>query len=142
MQTQLPPFKEQEDKIIQAYFKDEIKPFDAKFCFCGTLAPNTTWKYKTSRIGKHVYTEIEYRRMEGALFSQFPGVLYKDLGIISFPGNYRMGSELYIFDNKERFEDLLFTGMVAALEVLKSIHIEHGQQIEEPILLTKRVLTT
>jgi len=30
-------YKQAYDKIIDAYFKDEIKPMDSNFCFCGTL---------------------------------------------------------------------------------------------------------
>jgi hypothetical protein len=36
-------YKTAYNKIIDAYFKDEIRPYISKFCFCGTLYGSSNW---------------------------------------------------------------------------------------------------
>ena len=118
----LPKFSEQYDKIIDAYFKNEIKPYDAKFCFCGTLNNNDSRWCVSSFLKFHAdfgnYKGVEYVRMENALFESIE----------------------YSLPNSPEYEDFLFKGMCAALEVLKQIHIEHGEVIDEVVPFTKREL--
>jgi hypothetical protein len=121
------------DKIIQAYFRGEIKPFDSRFCFCGTLSGSYRWDDSG-------YTDNELMRMESTLLNQFPFVKY--LGC----KNVRSKSGLFISEEVERmgdeaFESTLFAGMCAALEVLKQIHIERGEVIDEVPVFTKRDLS-
>jgi hypothetical protein len=40
------------------------------------------------------------------------------------------------------YEDELFAGMCAAIDVLKQVHIEHGEVIDEVPVFEKRVLNT
>lgn len=126
-------------KIIDAYFRDEIKPLDAKFCFCGTLSPTKAgWRdgfYQFSRgekvpeFERHTYnhyqpyTLSEYKRMEWAL--------------IDGKNTYRC----HKYPNLDcDSEAALFAGMSAALDVLKQIHIERGEVIDEVPVFTKRQL--
>lgn len=118
-------FKQAFDLITVAYIKGEIKPLDAYFCFCGTLNKgDSDWIWEFAD-GRFQYSYEEFQRMEKALFR-------------GITGNYD-----YLI-NKERLrhytEDELFNGMVAALDVLKQIHIEHGEVIQEDTTLQKREL--
>lgn len=113
------------NKIIEAYFKDEIRPYEAPFCFCGTLCNgSSSWRrieYKGIFSGDiHNdflgYTGKEYADMEKAL-------LLPLLGCMSGGNTY---------------EDKLFEGMCAALDVLKEIYIGKGEIIDEDLGLVKR----
>src|SRR5690349_13607846 len=116
------------NKIIEAYFKDEIEPWDAKFCFCGTLCNGKTgWNRSTIlAINKNDphndygdYLGIEYTKMERALLEPFncPGRRHND------------------------YEAALFEGMCAALDVLKEIHRSRGENVDEVLpAFTKRQL--
>lgn len=35
-------YRQAYDKIIDAYFKGEIRPMEAMFCFCGILSDNSS----------------------------------------------------------------------------------------------------
>jgi hypothetical protein len=123
-------YNEAYNKIIEAYFKDEIKPNDMKFCFCGTLANNSTDWYPHLNYGN--YTGREYKRMEAALFKAFPETNW-GFGLPSLRQNERN-------EGIENYEEKLFAGMSAALDVLKQIHIERGEVIDETPVFTKRQL--
>lgn len=113
-------YKQAYDKIIEAYFKDEIKPYDAKYCFCGTLCDNKSdWgKDSFNRIHNDYgdYLGVEYVKMERALLAHI-------MDTCRLLPNY---------------EERLFSGMSAALDVLKQIHIERGEIIDEIPEFTKR----
>jgi hypothetical protein len=127
-------YSEAYDKIIQAYFKDEIKPANATFCFCGTLSGGSGWKQEFEEIVEP-YTYNEYGKMEKALFSAWPNIIQISPGHVP--------SALHVINRSRRlpdFEDKLFEGMCAALEVLKQIHISRGEVIDETPSFTKRQL--
>ena len=133
-----PTYKEQFDKITEAYIRGEIKPFNSTFCFCGTLAPEEysnegfkNWNDHDGRFNqkKHFYSLEQYGDMEEALFSA--------LG--AYTG--RMSSFIKPCLESDEYEDVLFNGMCAALEVLKQIHISKGEVIDETPKFTKRELS-
>lgn len=120
-------YKQAYDKIIEAYFKNQIEPYLSSFCFCGTLCDNKTdWradKYEgifSGDVHKDFmhYTGKQYADMERALLLPLVKVHIYSL----------------------RYEDTLFEGMCAALDVLKSIHKERGEDVDEELKLTKRNL--
>lgn len=118
---------EARDKIWNAYFKDEIKPLDSKFCFCGTLCGNTRNWYKhfpkNTNNPYNGYSGAELYILENALMAS----------------GAKCGGFLNIYSPS--YEDALLSGMLAALEVLKNIHRERGELIpEDEPLLTKRKL--
>lgn len=126
-------YREAYDKIIDAYFKDEIRPFDAEYCFCGTLCGNSS-KWIESGISNELgdpnrcvnfagYSSTEWAQMEFALC--------KTVQTMTRPNRERSGPI---------YEDALFNGMSAALDVLKQIHIERGEVIDEPQPFIKREL--
>lgn len=120
-------YKEAEDKIIQAYFRDEIKPLQAQFCFCGTLANGDEWY-----IGDANYNGPQYIEMEHALFR---GIEKIDGRRWSYNKNGRWDDK-----NPSITEAGLFNGMCAALDVLKQIHIDRGENID-PVPFKKRQLS-
>lgn len=119
-------YRQAYDKIIDAYFRNEIKPEDPQFCFCGTLCDNfpgwygcrlDEWHYPS-----HGYKGEDFVKMERALCDQT-----KPFGA----GN----------DSPE-YEQALFAGMSAALDVLKEIHRSRGENVDEDIpAFTKRELS-
>lgn len=128
-------YREAYDKIIDAYFKDEIKPFDAEFCFCGTLNNNDEeWKWN-SPIRQLDYSSDEFFKMESALFSRFVNIGLEMTG--RFEATNNLIGWLSVLAHPE-YEEALFAGMSAALDVLKQIHIERGEIIDEVPVFTKR----
>ena len=126
-------YKEAYDKIIQAYFNDEIRPMNCKFCFCGTLSPDERWALK--RTGSEVvypYTYDEYNRMENALFGITP--LSSTNRLRTFAERGPWSAEVY--------ENALFEGMCEALDELEEIHRERGEDVDSLPALTKRQLQT
>jgi|SRR6185369_7059233 len=112
------------DKIIQTYYRDEIKPMDPEFCFCGTIADGAGWY-----VGDVNYSLNEYEQMEHALF----------VGIKEIDGRYwSVRDELENYPNMT--ESGIFNGMVKALEVLRGIHISRGEKIDEEVTFKKREL--
>jgi len=113
-------YKEAYDLVIEAYFRDEIRPLEAQFCICGTLCGNDSGWYLDSYKPNYVnagYTGRELKMIEEPLIDHF------------------IDDE----DNPE-YENALFNGMCAALEVLKKIHRERGENVDELPALTKRQL--
>lgn len=132
-------YPEAYNKIIEAYFKDEIKPYDAEFCFCGTLAYNPESQFDRSKDfwENHNYSNKELDLMESALLNTI-----KDQTIggndIYFMG---MGIERTPIITHPNYENALFAGMSAALDVLKEIHRSRGENVDEDIpAFTKREL--
>lgn len=141
-------YKQAYDLLIDAYYKDEIKPYDASFCFCGNLNENNrSWLSHDDKCTTH-YDGINYNGkelwlMEDALLSHLNKELYTD-------GKYTMFSKDYSFEDGwvvrkdttkyENYEDVLFEAFCKALDVLKQIHIERGEVIDEVCELSKRVL--
>ncbi len=113
-------YKEAYDKIITAYFKDEIKPLDSQFCFCGTLCENSMdWSYGIpSDPAFRRYSKDEYKEMEWELLL-----------------------ELHHNDDHPKYEDDLFNGMCNALDKLKEIHRSRGENVDDAPEFTKRQLT-
>lgn len=125
-------YKEAEGKIFDAYFRDEIKPYDNKFCFCGTLSPDDLWHHQfINGETKYFYTEREYSMMERALLDE----------IHILAGESKNMIHVFIEESPD-WEDILFKSMCAALEVLKDIHRERGEKVDEDLILTKRNLET
>jgi hypothetical protein len=115
-------YKQAYDKIIEAYFKDEIQPEDPQFCFCGTLCDNDARWYGCRLDGYHYsshgYNGVDFVKMEKALCDQTRSLRKRDEG----------------------YEDALFDDMSAALDVLKEIHRSKGENVDDLPALKKRGL--
>lgn len=141
-------YNEAYNKIIEAYFNDEIEPYDSQFCFCGSLAGGENWKTAG-------YSNAQLRKMEAALLETIHG---DTIGFIGKPVYVTemftgmAGDHLAYYETQQEngseskvkshpnYESALFGGMVKALEVLKQIHIERGEVIDETPAFTKRQL--
>lgn len=129
-------YNEAYNKIIDAYFKDEIETMDPEFCFCGTLASNEDWvSFKILKSRPSFYSYHEYGRMEKALFSPFKNIIWEHNCSIKVIDEDDI-------ESRSDYEDKLFNGMCAALEVLKQIHKDRGENVDEEIPFTKRELLT
>lgn len=121
-------YNEAYDKIIQAYFRDEIKPFDAEFCFCGTLCGNSSGWHGYTDFRKTNSRHMDYAGYTGSDFVKMETALLQEIksGVYSNPN----------------WENELFSGMCNALEVLKQIHRDRGEDVDSLPALTKRNLQT
>lgn len=122
-------YRQAYDKIINAYYKDDIKPMSTEFCFCGTLSPDPDWNYADSEKEKYPYSLKEYRIMEAKL-------LYGD----NKKDPWKWYKKLNEFEDYPGYEDDLFVGMSDALEELKKIHMERGENVDDVPEFTKRSL--
>ncbi len=133
----MPNYREQYDKIIQAYFRDEIEICDSEFCFCGTLSP-TGRKWNTSpnfSWGKDSYQDHKYDHPQPYTLSEYKRM---EWALVDTKNDYAAHNGI-----RSDHEDAIFMGMSAALEVLKQIHISRGEKIDEDIpQFTKRELST
>lgn len=132
-------YRQAYDKIIEAYFKDEIQPLNAEFCFCGTLSPDSFWaRSNVPSSVDYPYSYLEYGKMEKALFIPF-GYSQRSPGSINTHTKNGLSSDELVL--VEGYEDKLFKGMCAALDVLKEIHRSRGENVDEKIpAFTKREL--
>src|SRR5689334_6270018 len=112
-------YKQAYDKIIDAYFKNEIQPYDMQFCFCGTLA----WSGRNSGVigdwSNKDYSTQELRDMEHALLVTIQRKMKRFFPYMSlFAEDYSSHSNTVILRERllahEKFEDALFDGMCAA----------------------------
>lgn len=121
-------YRQAYDKIIEAYFGDQIRPMESNFCFCGTLCDNTSdWAGWIRNKDSHGYTGRDFDTMEQALFKGIRITANK--------------SVTYLMRHEGVYEDALFAGMSAALDVLKKIHRSRGENVGEDMpAFTKREL--
>lgn len=130
-------YRQAYDKIIEAYFNDEIKPYHGQFCFCGTLAhtPGSS-AYDHNYWRQDDYSHRELDKMEAALL-----ITIMDLTLGGGDKYFTcMDDERTTVINHPNYEYALFEGMSAALDVLKQIHIERGEVIDELPVFAKREL--
>jgi len=124
------------DKIIQAYFNDEIQPYNSDFCFCGTLADGADNWCRWSDVTKSQYTAKQYSLMEIGLLGTISNIMgehipeMRDNVFANSTDKTDYGSLRKQLEAHEKFEDALFQGMCAALEVLKQIHKERGEDVD------------
>lgn len=121
-------YAEAYDKIIQAYFRDEIEPYLMEFCFCGNLSFNKERDDYDSYWDYNQYSSKEYHSMELALLKIIKsGTVANKYGSDIYMQNDTWRNEIKKHPN---YEDALFEGMSAALEVLKQIHRERGEDVD------------
>lgn len=139
-------YPEARDLIIEAYFKDEIKPYKARFCICGTLCGSCYWNSETYSMG-------ELRRIEGALLLNLRKLTFgiDEKEILMLP-DMEDGSILVYYEPLQHldlsdeipyhpnYENALFESMSAALDELKLIHEEKGEIIDPSPTFKQRQL--
>lgn len=121
-------YKQAFDKITEAYFKDQIKPLSSSFCFCGTLCNNERGWFispRSEHADSHGYKGTEFVKMETVFLNTIQ--------------EFESDSGKWNTQNP-KYEEGVFAGMSAALDVLKQIHIERGEIIDEVPEFVKREL--
>ena len=129
-----PTYEQQFNKITEAYIKGDIKPMDRSFCFCGTLEDNDHKWINKNTCKNLTYSFGEYKKMEDALLNHLT-----QFSIFRTIDGCWMGNGCPELCDPIKYEPALFNGIVAALEVLKQIHIERGEIIDQPPVFTKRL---
>lgn len=136
-------YKEAESLIIDAYFKDEIEPYNGSFCFCGTLNNNDAhWR----KSGSKYYSQREFIKMEYALLSTINIMTYNAGDMFYASGKWDIKDanghtvDRGVVKQHPNYENALFEGMVAALNMLREIHKAHGENVDEEVSIKKRVL--
>jgi hypothetical protein len=125
-------YHEAYSKIIDAYFKDEIRPMEMNFCFCGTLAGGMIEVNFEEKWDEKFYSMKEFIMMERALM--------KGLGA-QWISSLNSGWDRFSHNpHRPDYEDRLFQGMSAALDVLKEIHSSRGENVDDVPEFTKRLL--
>lgn len=132
-------YKQQFDKLTEAYIQDRVQPYSGCACFIGNLLDgrsewlNCRGGYDFSKgdydsilvfvdLGEwNGYTSMEIIEME----KLFLGIIYKEWSIKGIG-----------------WEDALFEAFEKTLELLKEIHTSHGEVIEETPAFNKRQLQT
>lgn len=126
------------DKIIQAYFKDEIEPYNSDFCFCGTVSNGKCW----FRGECENYYPSQFKEMEFALLDNIRlGTLGGNDIYFAPPFAEDLGRIRIEVKNHPNYEEALFIGMCAALNVLKEIHRSRGENVDDVPAFTKRPLS-
>ena len=154
-------YKQQYDKLTEAYIKNEVTPWSPCNCFVGNLLnnncqwvkgrsiPYTNGTMKNNLINGYKNLEIDnYKVINECIKSEAKGY-YTSEEIISLESRFMSTylenldvdtssiNELLLLIN----EDALFLAFEAALDLLKYIHISKGENIEEQFTFTKRTLT-
>lgn len=118
------------DKIIEAYYKDEIRPMSIRFCFCGTLKGDADWAVECAEDA--IYTKAEYFSMERSLFEGVSAGY-----TIECNDGSRIGTLVDCNRMRSPTDKALFNGMVAALDTLKEIHRARGEDVDAIPKLTR-----
>lgn len=129
-----PTYKQQFDKLTEAYIKGEVNPMDRCACFVGNLLGGKNWNDIIDRQG--FYTADEIGNIEWEFM--FNSTKQK-LGVRCWLRNF--GDNPLAVPSAED-EQILFESFSHTLEVLKQIHISKGEIIDAAPEFKKRVPCT
>lgn len=141
-----PTFKEQFDKLTEAYIKDEVNGYNCSQCFVGNLLQgNASW---TSEEGfwtipsdvRGFYSQQEVLMVEDIFMRPLTGFVCQlaRKGIDGPP--YAQDRYNNYIKAEAGYEDVLFEAFTLALDALKGVHIAHGEQIDDAPVFVKRKL--
>lgn len=134
-----PTYEQQWQKITEAYMRDEIKPYNSTFCFCGTLCDKSSKWYgdvMTYHHSQNGYEGNDFVKMETALLT----VINNRLKLSLFSNFIDVDGIIKRYFEHPDYESALFLGMTEALEVLRQIHAERCDVTAIEIPLVKRSL--
>lgn len=146
-------YREAYDRIVDAYFKDELDPFDDCACFIGNLLfGDDSWVgCRTTRNlyppqTSEILLAIRFVNNFGYTPDQITDL---ELNFLSCIAKYdfnkakveaREKPRHEVYKMYRRFdEDTLFLAMSSTLDMLKAIHEDNGEIVDAPVL-TKRIL--
>ncbi len=148
-------FKQQFDRLTEEYIHNRIEPLQNCACFVGNLLGGKSGRWGLVRdvngYGNGCIKDVgSPGYIVGALMIMISGYTIKDilrlentfLGTINHDGIINT-----FYNNHEKnlaalpdYEDRLFNAFVATLDVLRQIHIEKGEVIDEIPEFKKRQL--
>lgn len=132
-------YKQQFDKLTEAYANNKVSPYDSCACFVGNML-NGNDKWISSREGNtligFIMKNLEY--VNKAIEEEAEGYYTaKEIFDIEFVFMYtiRRGVvDTVNYVHSKNWEDILFEGFEAALELLKEIHISKGEDIDSQFI--------
>lgn len=140
---QAPTFKQQYDKIVSAYFKDELQPYIRCACFIGNLIGDQgNFREQNPRISyfaNKFYTEKQIEDLErNFLITISQNTIESQRKCLSASDTVDM---INIIAGDRNYENALFMAMDSTLQMLKEIHKGWGENVEE-CKFEKRTLQT
>lgn len=139
-----PTFKQQYDKIVGAYLRNELDPHNGCACFVGNLLnKNREWeKIRVPYAGSH-YLDTHFK---SRLVPERQNYMIGEACVKSLSNNLYSAEDvrqleqnfLQIF-NKNMDEESLFSAMESTLLMLRQMHESKGETVEDYIF-EKRVL--
>ena len=154
-------FKEQYDKIVDAYFGNRLEPFNGCACFVGNLLNNrSAWQLvrKWNYEGKGKITEdlLHYTAGLNCIVKNSQG-FYSPSDIVRIENNFLAkinentanfsGIEEYndkdidTIQEHPNYEEALFIAMDSTLDLLKQIHEAKGEVVDIPKLEKRQLVT-
>jgi hypothetical protein len=140
-----PTFETQYQKIVSAYYRNELNPLASCACFIGNLLNNNR-NWSEARVFRTMQPDVKNYNYEGgiACIRQESGGMYSIEEIIEMEKNFLIKA-IPDIDFKESFmikkatEDNLFNAMLSTLEMLRKIHESKGEIVKD-YNFTKREL--
>ena len=132
-----PTYKQQFDKLTEAYITDDVRPFSPCACFVGNLLNGRT-DWQSGQIGFHSGESASN------CIQQESNGLYTIDDINRMEYNFMIkkfnGASIFWDDRKLCIdEELLFQAFASTLEMLKEIHISKGEEVDEVPEFKKRI---
>jgi hypothetical protein len=130
-----PKFEEQYQKIVSAYYKNELRPMNSCACFIGNMFNNNRlWSnIRTVCIGVDGFIVND----EGLLYSESKSFieiesnhLYTPQEIVDLENNF-LKTSYPDRKSSDYTEESLFEAMQSTLEMLRKIHESKGEIIKD-----------
>lgn len=136
-----PKFINQYNKIVRAYFKNELKPLASRCCFVGNLLNNND-KWGVGRTFDYTLEFVPSVPVKNIPPQALTCLEQESNGFYSMEDICKLETIfLNTLDDRTRgkYENRLFEAMEAALSTLKELHEAKGEIVEE-YNFTKREL--
>ena len=134
------------DRILQAYYKDELNPYNHCACFIGNVLDGGDWAWCRNGYGNvdpfelasiqwildkgdGVYTPQDIMDMEKNFLTIINQNCQKRTDSIGFPTNKK----------HPNYENALFLAMDSTLDMLKACHELAGEIIDPPVFVKRKM---
>lgn len=146
-----PTYKEQFDKLTEAYIRGEVNHNNDFACFVGNLLNRSRWWSKSRYISvkattwevTSVFNPDKLHFIYTAIANEANG-LYTPVEIIrlekKFLETFYKEYQCFFSNMTDKYENAIFVAFEETLELLKQIHISKGEIIDETPKFTKREL--
>lgn len=142
-------FKQQFDKLTEAYIKNEVDPYEPCGCFVGNLLnKRTEWMDGRGSVWtyENYFDELEikqkgtrdYKTALNVIQAQAEG-FYTVKEIFQLEGTF-MSTYVKLCKCDDIDEDALFVAFEKTLELLKQIHESKGEQVDEYVFQKRELV--